>query len=144
MIRVNLGPTTNPTDRPADENRIEDRGRISNLVNEGDGLAVTWGDGHESRYRAVWLRDNCSCPMCRDPRNGQRLFDIATLADRITVTEATGGGAGELRLTFAPDGHRGRLDTGWLRSHCYSEVSGRERQFGPRPWGKELMFNFLL
>ena len=77
--------------------------------------------------------------MCRDPRNSQRLFDIATLPDRITVTDATSGNAGELRLTFAPDGHRGRFDTGWLRSHCYSEVTWRERQFGPRPWGKELM-----
>ena len=25
---------------------------------------------------AVWLRDNCPCAECRDPRNGQKLFGI--------------------------------------------------------------------
>ena len=28
---------------------------------------------------AIWLRDNCPCADCRDPRNGQKLFGITDL-----------------------------------------------------------------
>ncbi|MEM7532944.1 MAG: gamma-butyrobetaine hydroxylase-like domain-containing protein [Chloroflexota bacterium] len=30
------------------------------LVNNGV-VEVTWGDGHESKYHHMWLRDNCAC-----------------------------------------------------------------------------------
>ena len=30
-------------------------------------------------FPAIWLRDNCPCPECRDPRNDQKLFGITDL-----------------------------------------------------------------
>lgn len=36
-----------------------------------------------------WLRDNCPCADCRDPRTGQKLFQITDLPDDLTVRTST-------------------------------------------------------
>lgn len=60
---------------------------------------------------ALWLRDNCPCGACRDPRNGQKLFQITDLPAHLAVGEvresvpATGGGAC-WEVVWEPDGHR--------------------------------------
>ncbi|MFF5210734.1 phosphonate degradation HD-domain oxygenase [Streptosporangium sp. NPDC000396] len=64
-----------------------------------------------SDFPAVWLRDNCPCPECRDPRNGQKLFGITDLDPRIHIVEADG-----LSVTFS-DGHTSRFDPAWLAAH---------------------------
>ena len=33
----------------------------------------------------LWLRDNCGCADCRDPRNGQKLFQITDLPEGLAV-----------------------------------------------------------
>ncbi|MEU6367524.1 gamma-butyrobetaine hydroxylase-like domain-containing protein [Streptomyces sp. NPDC046931] len=33
----------------------------------------------------TWLRDNCPCAQCRDPRSGQKLFQIDSLPDGLRV-----------------------------------------------------------
>jgi gamma-butyrobetaine dioxygenase len=38
-------------------------------------LRIRWRDGALSEHTSLWLRDNCTAD--RDPRNGQRLVDIA-------------------------------------------------------------------
>jgi gamma-butyrobetaine dioxygenase len=37
---------------------------------------------------AGWLRDNCPCPLCRDPVSGQRLLHITDIPADIDVAEA--------------------------------------------------------
>ncbi|MFI5754348.1 phosphonate degradation HD-domain oxygenase [Streptomyces sp. NPDC051569] len=56
---------------------------------------------------AVWLRDNCPCALCRDPRNGQKLFQITDLPAEpvIASTRELPGGSGT-EVIWAPDGHR--------------------------------------
>lgn len=57
-----------------------------------DGLTVEGIDYYRPRLEAVlaapvsamWARDACRCHECRDPTNGQRLFDIADV-DGLTV-----------------------------------------------------------
>ena len=62
---------------------------IQRIETNDAALAVAWKAGGESRFPFLWLRDNCRCPRCRDPRNGQRLFDALDLpaeptpADRV-------------------------------------------------------------
>ncbi|MCQ4079144.1 TauD/TfdA family dioxygenase [Streptomyces sp. RB6PN25] len=52
----------------------------------------------------LWLRDNCGCADCRDPRNGQKLFQIDELPEDLAVAEARElDGGWEVR--WAPDGH---------------------------------------
>ncbi len=40
-----------------------------------DSLKVQWMDGRHSEYPYVWLRDNCRCAQCVDPRTHQRNLD---------------------------------------------------------------------
>ncbi|MEV8632565.1 TauD/TfdA family dioxygenase [Streptosporangium sp. NPDC051023] len=65
-----------------------------------------------SAFPAVWLRDNCPCPECRDPRNGQKLFGVTDLDPRIEVVGSDG-----FLVTFS-DGHAARFDPAWLASHA--------------------------
>lgn len=64
--------------------------------------------GLHSDQPAVWLRDNCPCSECRDPRNGQKLFGITDLPPDLSVTEVDG-----TTVTFS-DGHVSRFDPAFL------------------------------
>lgn len=68
-------------------------------------------------FPPVWLRDNCPCPDCRDPQNGQKLFQVTDLPEDLEVdsVEETGDC---LRITFAPDGHRSIFKRAWLSDQC--------------------------
>ena len=57
---------------------------------------------------AIWLRDNCCCPHCRDPRNGQKLLGILDLDADLTVTSTDG-----TTVKFS-DGHISRFDPAFL------------------------------
>ncbi|MGW2251291.1 2-trimethylaminoethylphosphonate dioxygenase [Kitasatospora sp. NPDC001660] len=59
-----------------------------------------------------WLRDNCPCAECRDPRTGQKLFQIADLPEDLAVA-AQCELDGNLELLWS-DGHRSRYPLGWL------------------------------
>jgi len=55
---------------------------------EKGGLAATWSDGTTSFWPAIWLRDQCACPVCRHP-NGQRLFEIGDLPEHPQIGRVT-------------------------------------------------------
>ncbi|MEU8511362.1 phosphonate degradation HD-domain oxygenase [Kitasatospora sp. NPDC048722] len=59
-----------------------------------------------------WLRDNCPCAECRDPRSGQKLFQIADLPEDLVVS-AQCEMNGNLEVLWS-DGHRSRYPLGWL------------------------------
>jgi gamma-butyrobetaine dioxygenase len=63
-------------------------------------------------FPAIWLRDNCPCPECRDPRNGQKLFGITDLDPQVEIVETDGSA-----VTFS-DGHASRFDPAWLAAHA--------------------------
>jgi hypothetical protein len=42
--------------------------------------------GRPLRFPAVWLRDNCPCPECRDPGTGQKRFDITGVPSGLGIT----------------------------------------------------------
>ncbi|GLW69413.1 hypothetical protein Kpho02_17120 [Kitasatospora phosalacinea] len=58
-----------------------------------------------------WLRDNCPCSECRDPRGGQKLFQIGDLPEGLSAVEATRDATG-LAVRWS-DGHRSHYPTGW-------------------------------
>jgi gamma-butyrobetaine dioxygenase len=93
---------------------------------ENPGLRIRWEDGHESRFHALWLRDNCQCPACRH-ESGQRLLDTRAIADGVALATADAVDGG-VEGAFA-DGHRGRWGVAWLRANCYCADERRE----PRP-----------
>lgn len=69
----------------------------------------------------VWLRDNCPCGECRDPRNGQKLFQITELPGGLAVDAVrdtvTADGAPAREVLWAPDGHRSVYAEAWLDAH---------------------------
>jgi len=67
-------------------------------------------------FAAVWLRDNCPCTECRDPRNGQKLFGIADVPVDVRVLDVTESRE-TITVTFAPDGHRAEFALAWLDAH---------------------------
>ena len=85
-------------------------------------LQIGWPDGHQSRFHAIWLRDNCQCPECRHP-SGQRLLDTRAIADDVALTSADARN-GSIEARFA-DGHEGSWGAEWLRANCYCD--GEER-----------------
>lgn len=67
---------------------------------------------------AVWLRDNCPCADCRDPGNGQKLFQIVDLPASPTVSDVRNTADGEgAEVTWAPDGHRSVYAHAWLAAN---------------------------
>jgi gamma-butyrobetaine dioxygenase len=62
---------------------------------------------------AIWLRVNCPCASCRDPRTGERLVSITDLPPEVTVTAARRSGD-RIEIAFGPDDHRASFDAVWL------------------------------
>ncbi|MEU4116907.1 phosphonate degradation HD-domain oxygenase [Kitasatospora sp. NPDC028055] len=76
-----------------------------------------------------WLRDNCPCVECRDPRNGQKLFQIDDLPAGLAIAASTELD-GRLEVLWS-DGHRSRYPLTWL--DAAEEGDGRTEQ-GKRLW----------
>ncbi|MFD8701847.1 phosphonate degradation HD-domain oxygenase [Kitasatospora sp. NPDC059648] len=76
-----------------------------------------------------WLRDNCPCVECRDPRNGQKLFQIDGLPPDLAIA-ASKELDGNLEVLWS-DGHRSRYPPAWLDGT--DEGDGRTEQ-GKRLW----------
>ncbi|MFE6055350.1 TauD/TfdA family dioxygenase [Kitasatospora sp. NPDC056446] len=76
-----------------------------------------------------WLRDNCPCAQCRDPRNGQKLFQIGDLPEDLAIAASTEAD-GHLEVLWS-DGHRSRYPARWL-----SEEDGGDgrTEDGKRLW----------
>lgn len=76
-------------------------------------------------FPAIWLRDNCPCHDCRDPRNGQKLFGITDLPADLTVLDVAESPE-HVTVTFGPDGHRGVFTRSWLSAqHTPDSGDGR-------------------
>jgi len=70
------------------------------------------------RFPAVWLRDNCDCPECRDPVSRQKLFGIEQLPATLAVAAVEEDEDDVLTVHFAPDGHRSVFAWHWLLAHA--------------------------
>jgi gamma-butyrobetaine dioxygenase len=80
----------------------------------------------------IWLRVNCPCVNCRDPRNGERLVSITDLPRDVSVTTARRSGD-RVEIVFGPDGHRAAFDVGWLSQFATGdEAGGGARRSGDR------------
>lgn len=78
-------------------------------------VAVVQWTANRLGFPPIWLRDNCPCAECRDPRNGQKFFGIGDLPDDLVI-DSVEQTRDTVTVTFAPDGHVSEFDATWLRS----------------------------
>ncbi|MFY9782305.1 MAG: TauD/TfdA family dioxygenase [Acidimicrobiales bacterium] len=64
-------------------------------------------------FPPLWLRDNCPCASCRDPKSNQKLLQPAELPGEIAIADAREAGD-KITVTFSPDGHRSVFSYQWL------------------------------
>jgi hypothetical protein len=103
---------------------------IAEATWDGSLIRIRWRDGHRSAFPSIWLRDNCPCPLCRDPGNGQRLLDTANLPDTFEPARLRAAGDG-LAVTWAPDAHESRYPATWLAAHDLAPEARAARR--PQP-----------
>lgn len=72
-----------------------------------DGIAITWSDGHASRYAWRHLRLHCPCALCVHEWTGERLLHADRVPAGIRAVRLERVGAYALRFVWS-DGH----DTG--------------------------------
>ena len=104
---------------------VEEDGTVLRLVEPGR---------PDTRFHAIWLRDNAPDPATRDPGNGQRLITLGDIPEDIRLTAAHAG-TDAITCTFAPEGKTVAFDPAWLRAHAYDRP--RDRTPGHLPPGAE-------
>jgi gamma-butyrobetaine dioxygenase len=103
----------------------------------GTDVIGRWNRGAESVWPAFWLRDNCRCPRCRHPGNGQKLYEITDLPTDLSAREAKWDGDETLRVLWS-DGHRSDYAGGWLSAHDLAPEARQARRVKPSLWGAEI------
>ena len=111
---------------------------FTGLSQRPKGLTVAWNDGFESFFHFIWLRDCCYCAECGDCYSSKRYLVPCDLSLGIGPRNVTTDRKGHLVIEWAPDGHRSRYEAGWLRDHCYDELSRRARRHKPVLWDGSL------
>ena len=111
----------------------EDRFSIERAELSNGGLAITWADGHESRFHAIWLRHQCACASCGTPMNAVRGIRLHHIPEDISIETLNVSRAG-IGLTWAGDGHPSDYQARWLREHCYSTTERASRKHRPTLW----------
>jgi len=103
-------------------------------VSTGEGVDVTWSDGHTSHYPFPYLRDLCPCALCNDEREKKARLATSPVASvelpmfkpRVTAKSAQAVGNYALQLAFS-DGHAtGIYSFEHLREICPCEACGRD------------------
>ena len=99
-------------------------------VTTGEGVEVTWSDGHQSRYDFPYLRDHCPCALCNDEREKRVKTSTSTVLPmfkpRVTARSAAAVGNYAIQIQYS-DGHAtGIYSFGHLREICPCEACQRE------------------
>lgn len=99
-----------------DKNDIE-------ILDGGNAVALTL-NGVRHRFHAIWLRDNAWDEATRSAGNGQRLITLGDIPADTRISAARGE-AGQLHVTFQPEGKTIAYDLGWLADHAYDAAPRR-------------------
>jgi DUF971 family protein len=82
-------------------------------VTTGEGVEITWSDGHTSRYDFPYLRDHCPCALCNEERAKKERLGGSTTSGgdvlpifkpRVKAKAATAVGSYAIQIAFT-DGH---------------------------------------
>ena len=102
-------------------------------VTTGQGVDITWSDGHASHYDFAFLRDKCPCATCNDERNKKSAANsmpgagmaLPMFKPRATARRANAVGNYAIHIEFS-DGHStGIYSFDLLRTLCPCEECAR-------------------
>jgi len=113
---------------------------IATVTTAENALSVAWAAGGASRFPYLWLRDNCSCALCRDPRNGQRLIDAVDLPAEPRPARASMEDNAVVIL-WSDDNHESRYESAWLAAHDPSPAARAKRRRKPIYWSAAIANN---
>jgi len=103
-------------------------------VSTGEGVEITWSDGHTSRYDFPYLRDHCPCALCNDERTRKEKMAGTTAPSavlpmfkpRVKAKSAAPVGNYAIQIEFS-DGHATGIFTfDLLREICPCDECARE------------------
>jgi DUF971 family protein len=101
-------------------------------VTTGEGVAITWSDGHSSRYTFPYLRDHCPCATCNDEREKKAQDKshsaelLPTYKPRVTAKSAASVGNYALQIHFSDAHSTGIYSFVALREMCPCEACATE------------------
>lgn len=103
-------------------------------VSTGEGVVITWSDGHTSRYSFPYLRDNCPCATCNDERSKKEADPKAAAAaallpmykPRVTAKAAKSVGNYAIQVEFSDAHATGIYSFDFLRELCPCDECARE------------------
>lgn len=107
-----------------------------------DGEYLTLDDGGtQTRFHAIWLRDNAWDAATRSADNGQRLIALSDIPPQ-TVISAASLVNGALRVRFSPEEKVVEYDVSWLMLNAYDrpdDVQVGWTKPGVETWDSEMM-----
>ncbi|NEO02760.1 MAG: DUF971 domain-containing protein [Moorea sp. SIO3I7] len=115
--------------------------QISKVQQDQRKLFIYWGDGHRSTFHYIWLRDNCYCSGCGDPKHGEKRFRLVDVPIDIEPLSVRWDSGNTLEIVWKPDGHKSIYNAQWLREHCYSATEREHRQHRPILWDSNIVTN---
>jgi len=107
-------------------------------VSTGEGVEITWSDGHTSRYDFPYLRDHCPCALCNDEREKKARMGapaggpvgggavLPMFKPRVTAKGATAVGSYAIQIEFSDSHATGIYSFEHLREICPCADCARE------------------
>jgi DUF971 family protein len=110
-------------------------------VSTGEGVDITWSDGHVSHFEFLYLRDNCPCALCRDEREKKSATTTSSpissgpalpmFKPKPKAKKASAMGNYAIQIEFT-DGHStGIYSYEYLREMCPCEACAKEFRTPP-------------
>ncbi len=93
-------------------------------VTTGEGVEITWSDGHASRYDFPYLRDHCPCATCNDERlktgneNSGASNPLPMYKPRVKAQSAAAVGNYAIQIHFSDAHSSGIFSFTHLREIC--------------------------
>ena len=109
---------------------------VAGLTHDAESLTISWADGRQSRFAAIWLLDNR--PDGRHGDLGQRRYDVAELPEDPGIANAALTESGDVTVALAPPDVVLTFTAAWLRRHALDAESRAERRSAPKLWDKTL------
>ena len=113
---------------------------VVTIENGNKSLRLSKADSN-TRFHAIWLRDNAWDEETRAPSNGQRLISLADIPGETTICDATIKDQ-KLYVTFVPENKTIEYDINWLLDNAYDKPACNVKGWTPtqiETWDSSLM-----